>query len=295
MSRILLVTGGAGHVGSHVIEQLAAAYPKDRIISLDNYFNGSLENHMDAPNVEYRRGHTKDIAELVPEKPDIVYHLGEYARIAPSLTEPLTVFDLNLSGTLGVLEFCRNRQVGKLVYAGSSTRFAVEGNGPDQNPYSFTKAANIRLIEDYAKWYSDMPPYAICYFYNAFGPREKGTGKYATVVAKFMQQYLDGKPFTIDGSGDQRRKFTYVGDIARGVIIVGEKGEGDGYSLDNPKSYSVKEIAEALGGETEFTNGYSGRQDSGETPSRTRQELGWDTTVDIIDYLQKFVAANPKH
>lgn len=293
-TKLIIVTGGAGHVGSHVIELLVKD-PANRVISLDNYFNGSAANHIAGGNIEYRTGHTKDIAKLVPERPDIVYHLGEYARIAPSLTEPETVFDLNLTGTVGVLEFCRQRQVGKLVYAGSSTRFAVEGNGPDQNPYSFTKATNIRLIEDYVKWFKDMPPYAICYFYNAFGPREKGAGKYATVIAKFMQQYLGGTPFTIDGSGDQRRRFTYVGDIARGVILVGEQGEGDGFSLDNQKSYSIKDIAEALGGEAVFTANYSGRQDSGETPSRARDELGWDTTIDVIDYLKKFAADNPRH
>lgn len=287
--KIILVTGGAGHVGSHVIEQLVAD-KSNIVISLDNYFTGSEGNHIEG--AQYRRGHTKDIDKLVPETPDVVYHLGEYARIAPSFEDAAKVFDMNLAGTAAVLEFCRQRKVGKLVYAASSTRFAIEGNGRHQNPYSFSKATNVDLILDYGEWY-DLP-YAICYFYNAFGPREQCQGKYSTLVAKFQQQYLGGKPFTVTKPGTQKRNFTYVGDIARGVILVGEKGIGDGYSLNNTKGFSIVDIAEAFGGPIEYVEGYPGRSDAGEIPTKARDELGWDTTIDIIDYIKDFVANNPR-
>ena len=163
-----------------MIELLVKA-GRARIISLDNYFNGSTANHI--AGAEYREGHTKDIDRLVPERPDVVYHLGEYARIAPSFDEVALVHDMNAVGTFAVAEFCRSRKVRKLVYAASSTKFAIEGDGKHQNPYSFTKATNVDLIKDYGRWYS--LPYAICYFYNGFGPRERGTGRYATVIAKF--------------------------------------------------------------------------------------------------------------
>src|SRR3954471_18721699 len=130
--RTILVTGGAGHVGSHVIEELVAD-ERNQVISLDNYFNGSAENHI--PGAEYREGHTKDIDRLVPETPDIVYHLGEYARIAPSFDDVELVYDMNIAGTFRVVEFCRKRRVSKLVYSASSTKFAVEGDGRHQNPY----------------------------------------------------------------------------------------------------------------------------------------------------------------
>src|SRR5512132_2337318 len=188
--RTILVTGGAGHVGSHVIELLVAE--GHRVISLDNYFNGSVANHI--TGAEYREGHTKDIERLITETPDIVYHLGEYARIAPSFDDVAQVYDLNIVGTFAVAEFCRLRRVKKLVYAASSTKFAIEGDGRHQNPYSFTKAANVDLINDYGRWYG--LPYAICYFYNGFGPREVGTGKYATLIALFERQYREGKPLT---------------------------------------------------------------------------------------------------
>lgn len=287
--RIILVTGGAGHVGSHVIEELVKD-KNNRVISLDNYFTGKHENEIEG--AEYRKGHTKDIEELIPETPDIVYHLAEYARIAPSFEDVAEVFDMNIDGTFAVAEFCRKKKVGKLVYAGSSTKFAAEGNGRHQNPYSFSKANNVDLINNYGQWY-DLP-YAICYFYNAFGPRENGMGKYATLIAKFEQAYLKGEPLTIVKPGTQKRSFTYVKDLARGIILVGEKGWGDGYALNNTESFDIIEIAEAFGGPIKYVDGYPGRFDSADSPTKAREELGWETTVDVLGYIKDFVAKNPR-
>ncbi|HEY9229487.1 MAG TPA: NAD-dependent epimerase/dehydratase family protein [Gemmatimonadaceae bacterium] len=285
----ILVTGGAGHVGSHVAEMLAAD-PKNRVISLDNYFNGRVENHV--PGVEYRRGHTKDIDALVPETPDIIYHLGEYARIAPSFDDVELVYDMNIVGTFAVAEFCRKRRVGKLVYSASSTRFAIEGDGRHQNPYSFTKAANVDLLIDYGRWFGLT--YAICYFYNAFGPRERGGDKYGTLIAKFEQKYLAGEPLTVVRPGTQRRAFTYVKDLARGIILTGQKGHGDGYALGVTTSRSVLEIAEAFGGPIELIDGYPGRAQSTNDTSKAREELGWEPTVDVMDYIEEFVRTHPR-
>lgn len=122
MKKVVLVTGGAGHVGSHIVEELVKD-PNNKVISLDNYSNGSKKNHIEG--AEYREGHTKDIERLVPETPDIVYHLGEYARVAPSFDDVEKVYDMNIVGTFAVVEFCRKRGVKKLVYAASSTKFAI--------------------------------------------------------------------------------------------------------------------------------------------------------------------------
>ncbi|HPT66343.1 MAG TPA: NAD-dependent epimerase/dehydratase family protein [Candidatus Woesebacteria bacterium] len=293
MSKIILVTGGAGHIGSHIIEQLLQNNSKDKIISLDNYSNGSKENHISG--AEYRKGHTKDIDKLIPETPDIVFHLGEYARIAPSFDDIEQVFDTNTLGTFAVLEFCQKRKVGKLVYAASSTKFANNGEERFANPYSFTKANNVDLINSYGKWYN--LPYAICYFYNAFGPREKGIGRMATLIAKFEQQYLNNEPLTVIKPGTQKRNFTYVGDLARGMILAAERGYGDGYTLNNTKAYSIIEIAQAFGRPIEYKDGYAGRQDSGNTPieDKARTELGWKTTIDILDYIKDFIKNHPRH
>lgn len=287
--KIILVTGGAGHVGSHIIEMLVQD-PHNQVISLDNYFVGSTTNHIDG--AEYRKGHTKNIDTLIPETPDIVYHLGEYARIAPSFEDVEKVFDMNTVGTFAVAEFCRKRNASKLVYAASSTKFAIEGDGRHQNPYSFTKATNVDLINDYGRWY-DLP-YAICYFYNAYGPRENGVGTYATLIAKFELAYRNGTALTVVKPGTQKRNFTYVKDLARGIILAGEKGHGDGYALANTKGFSIVEIAEAFGGPIRYIDGYAGRAESGESPTKARTELGWETTVDILDYIADFVRNNPR-
>jgi UDP-glucose 4-epimerase len=284
MTKIILVTGGAGHVGSHVIEQLLKD-PSNRVISLDNYFTGKKENHING--AEYREGHTKDIEKIVPETPDIIYHLGEYARIATSFDDVEKVFEMNAVGTFAVVEFCHQRKVDKLVYAASSTKFAVEGDGRHQSPYGFTKANNVDLINDYGRWYG--LPYAICYFYNAFGPRESSDDKYGTLIAKFERAYLENKPFKVVKPGTQMRNYTYVGDLARGIILVGEKGQGDGYTLSNKKQFSVIEIAKAFGAKNvKYIDGSPGRAESGKSPNKARDELGWETTVDVIDYIKDF-------
>ncbi len=288
MSKTILVTGGAGHIGSHIIEQLSYD-PKNKIISLDNYFNGSPNNHL--AGIDYRKGHTKDIYKLVPETPDIIFHLGEYSRVAPSFDEPEIVFDLNVTGTFAVVEFCRHKKVPKLVYAASSTKFATNGQERHANPYSFTKANNVDLINNYGKWYH--LPYAICYFYNAFGPRENGVGKYATLIAKFEQEYLNGINLTVIKPGTQKRNFTHVTDLARGMILVADKGHGDGYALNNPKAYSVIEIAQAFGSPINYINGYPGRANSGYTPNNAKK-LGWKPTINVIDYIKDFIKKHPQ-
>ena len=284
----ILVTGGAGHVGSHVIEALVGS-GRNRVISLDNYFNGSPDNHIEG--AEYREGHTRDIERLVPETPDLVYHLGEYARIAPSFEDVRLVYDMNIGGTFAVAEFCRIRKVKKLVYAASSTKFAIEGDGRHQNPYSFTKAVNVDLINDYGRWYK--LPYAICYFYNGFGPRERSDDKYGTVIARFQEQYLRGEALTVVRPGTQRRAFTHVTDLARGIVLVGRKGKGDGYALGQTRTYSILEIARAFGTRTRLVKGYPGRSEAKNDPRKART-LGWKPSVDVMDYIRDFVSRHPR-
>jgi UDP-glucose 4-epimerase len=278
---VVLVTGGAGHVGSHLVERLVSD-ERNRVISLDNYFTGRTANHIDG--AEYREGHTKDIAQIIPETPNVVFHLGEYARIATSFEDVGLVHDMNSTGTFAVAEFCRARSVAKLVYAASSTRFAIEGDGRHQNPYSFTKAVNVDLLNDYGRWYG--LPYAICYFYNAFGPREVGDGRYATLIAKFESRYRRGEPLEVVEPGTQRRAFTYVKDLARGIAQVAAVGQGDGYALRADASYSLLNIAQAFGGDVRLVPGYAGRNDVTNDPTRARDELGWSASVDVLDYIR---------
>ena len=241
--KLAVVTGGAGFVGSHLCERLVIeGY---RVISLDNYFTGSRDNHVDG--VEYREGHTKHIFELISETPDVLFHLGEYSRTAVAMEEPSTVFDMNIEGTLAVVEFWRSRAC-KLVYAGSSTKGAPDRDdgikGRDLSPYSWSKAVNTELVANYATWY-DLP-YAIAYFYNVYGPREL-SGRYGTVIQIFDTCRKETGVCKVNGPGTQTRNYTHVSDTVDALVLIAEKGEGDEYGIAATKAYSPLDLAALFG------------------------------------------------
>lgn len=274
-----VVTGGAGFIGSHLCERLK----KDgyRVISLDNYVTGTKDNHV--AGVEYRRGHTKDIATIIPETPHVVFHLGEYARVEQSFSDITTVLDANVIGTVAVLEFVRLRQA-KLIYAGSSTKFADGGIGKDQSPYAWTKASNTNLVQRYADWFGIS--YAITYFYNVYGPRERSDAATGTLVAILDDRTRRGLPLQVRKPGTQKRNFTHVADIVEGLVLVGKQGEGDEYGLGHPDSYSVLEVAMMFGGEIEFLEERPGnRMSSGVDVHRATLELGWSPQHTLPDYI----------
>jgi UDP-glucose 4-epimerase len=276
-TKTILVTGGAGFVGSHLCERLVRDGHK--VISLDNYFTGSKDNHVDG--VEYREGHTKDIERHIPETPDLVYHLGEYSRVEESLNEPDVVWDLNIVGTHAVLEYCRARGC-KLMYAGSSTKFADGGLGRDQSPYAWSKAANTELVRNYGDWYG--LPYAITYFYNVYGPRER-SGKYGTVIEIFRQRIMAGQPLLVTAPGTQRRIFTHVDDIIDGLMLVGERGEGDEFGLGADEDFSIYEVAQLFGGEIEFQPERKGNRMTAKLDATKSQALGWKASRSLRDYI----------
>lgn len=275
----ILVTGGAGFVGSHLIEALVKD-PAHRVISLDNYFTGSKDNHVDG--AEYREGHTKDIAALVPEKVDLIFHLGEYARVEKSFEDIEDAWDLNVPGTHGVLEYCRKNGT-KIVYAGSSTKFADGGLGRDQSPYAWTKATNTELVRNYGDWFG--VDYAITYFYNVYGPRER-SGSFGTVIAIFADRMQKGLPLMVTAPGTQRRNFTHVDDIVSGLVLVGEKGHGDEYGLGADESFSILEVAQLFGGAIEMQGEMKGNRMNGKLDvRRAKQELGWSATHSLPDFI----------
>ncbi len=281
-SKLILVTGGAGFIGSHLCERLAKE--GHHVISLDNYFSGSKENHVEG--VEYREGHTKDIERQIPESPDMVYHLGEYSRTAVAKEEPHIVWDLNTLGTVGVLEFCRKKKA-KLIYAGSSTKFADMREdgvaGRDLSPYTWSKAANTELVRNYGLWYGVS--YAIVYFYNVYGPREL-SGKYGTVVEIFRQNILRGEPLKVNGPGTQTRTYTHVLDTVNALVLVGEKGEGDEYGIASSDTYSTQAVAELFGGKIEMMPPRSTSRPSSPVDTTKTRALGWEPAHRLEDYIR---------
>jgi UDP-glucose 4-epimerase len=276
--KTILVTGGAGFIGSHLCERLC----KDghRVLSLDNYFTGSKDNHVEG--VEYREGHTKDIEKHIREVPDVVYHLGEYARVEVSLEEPEVVWDLNKDGTFGVLEFWRKNEC-KLVYAGSSTKYGDGGLGRSQSPYAWSKASNTELVGNYARWYG--LPYAITYFYNVYGPGER-EGKYGTVIEIFLKKALTGEPLPVNAPGTQKRNFTHIGDIVEGLVAVGDKGIGDDFGLGAKESFSILDVANLFGGEVVMRSEVAGNRMDSMLDTSKSEALGWSAKYTLPEYIK---------
>jgi len=285
IKKTVIVTGGAGLVGPSLIELLL---PKYRVVSLDNYFTGTEKNHIEGAT--YIKGHIKDIAKLLAnETPAIIFHLGEYSRVEQSFDDVEFVWESNVAGTFRVLEYWRKlNQSGKkckLVYAGSSTKFADGGRGRNQSPYAWTKASNTELVNSYGEWF-DLP-YAITYFYNGYGPRELSEGPYASVIGRFKKQYLAGEPLTVVSPGTQRRNFTHVEDLALGLLMAGEKGRGDGYGLGSPESFTILEIANMFGGKIEMLPMRMGnRTESVIDTSRAEKEFGWKPKHTVREYIE---------
>ena len=278
--RKILVTGGAGFIGSHLCESLSRD-SSNTVTSLDNYSTGSVNNHVDS--VRYICGDTKDIETLVDFSPDIIFHLGEYSRVEQSFKDIESVWVSNKEGIFSVLQFCVKND-SKLVYAGSSTKFGDGGLGRFQSPYAWTKASNTELIENYGKWFGLN--FAITYFYNVYGGREISSGKYATLIGIFTEQYKNREPLTVVRPGTQLRNFTHIDDIVNGLVLVGEHGSGDNFGIGCSDAYSVLEIAEMFGSEVVMLPERKGNRMSATVVCDKTKEIGWVETKSITDYIK---------
>jgi len=276
----ILVTGGAGFVGSHLCERLSKNQNYE-VYSLDNYFTGSESNHVS--NVTYIKGNTKDIANLVTFSPDMVYHLGEYSRVEQSFDDMEKVWDYNKDGTFAVLEFVRKAGC-KILYAGSSTKFGDGGLGRSASPYAWTKATNTELVMNYGAWYN--VPYAITYFYNVYGPREIASGKYATLIALFKEKMKNKEALTIVSPGTQKRNFTHIDDIIDGLVLVGENGYGDEFGIGSPDAYTILEIAQMFDGKIEMLPERKGNRMVADVLTCKTEALGWRPTRTIEEYIE---------
>lgn len=281
MKKKILVTGGAGFVGSHLCERLAkdAQY---EVYSLDNYFTGSEDNHVS--NVTYIKGDTREIASLVTFHPDMIYHLGEYSRVEQSFDDIKKVWAYNKDGIFAVLEFAR--QAGcKILYAGSSTKYGDGGLGRSASPYAWTKASNTELVMNYGNWFNVA--YAITYFYNVYGDREIQRGKYATLIALFKEKMKNGSPLTVVAPGTQKRNFTHIDDIINGLILVGEHGYGDEFGIGSDEAFTILEVAKMYGGKIEMLEERKGNRMSADVMIEKTKALGWKASKSLKDYIEE--------
>jgi UDP-glucose 4-epimerase len=280
----ILVTGGAGFVGSNLCKALVL-YKNTKVYSLDNYFTGKIENHIDG--VHYVKGETLLIHDLINFKPDIIFHLGEYSRVEQSFEDIKMVWKFNTQGTFAVLEFVRKTGA-KLIYAGSSTKFGDNGTGSNASPYAWTKSSNTQLVKNYGTWFNI--DYAITYFYNVYGKNEISEGKYATLIALFTRKYKNNDPLTVVSPGTQERNFTYIDDIISGLILVGENGKGDGYGIGSKDTFTILEIAKMFKGNIEMLPERNGNRMTAKLVTKKTEALGWKPKHSIKEYVTQLIS-----
>jgi UDP-glucose 4-epimerase len=279
----VLVTGGAGFVGTNLVKKLQS--DGHTVVVIDNYSAGKRENHIDG--VQYVNSHTKNIRKALTDidfLPDIIYHLGEYSKITPSYEEIKNVFDYNIKGSFEVLEYVKEENI-PIVYAASSTRLALEGE--NHSPYTFFKALVVQLLKNYADWYGIK--YSICYFFNVYGEYQSTWGnEWQTVMGIFENQYRNKQPLTIAGDGLQRRDFTYVGDIVNGLITASRQTKNEEYQLGSGKDYSILEVADMFDAEIKFIEARRGDRRYGKADvAETLSTLGWKAEMTLENWIRK--------
>lgn len=235
----ILVTGGAGFIGSNLIKELLSQYDNLEITVLDNYFTGKRNNHVGG--VKYIEGNTWDAAEIFANTSfDIVYHFGEYSRIVKSFDDIEYVNKSILHGTSIIIELCKKWNA-KLIYSASSSKFGNDGKDENLSPYAWAKSKMVELIKNYGTWFSLR--YEICYFFNVYGPGQITEGDYATVIGIFEKQYKEMKPLTVVKPGTQTRDFTHVNDIVSGLLKVTDKELCHEWHLRSGVNVSILDVA----------------------------------------------------
>jgi UDP-glucose 4-epimerase len=251
MKNIIIVTGGAGFIGSNLIELLLKK-TSDRIISLDDYTVGKKKNHIYSSRVNYLKGSTLDFFKhfnKIKKKIKIIFHFAEFSRIFQSFENVQRCLNSNISGTQEVIKFCLKNKI-KIIY--SATSASLGNNQEDQHlsPYAYSKSVNMNLIMNLNKW-NDLK-YEIIYFYNVYGPKQISDSKMSAVIAVFCKQYLNKQPLTVVLPGTQSRRFTHVKDIVEGCYKIWKKNKNYHYSISHSKTYLIKDVAKMFSNKIKY-------------------------------------------
>lgn len=291
----MLVTGGAGFIGSNLVDELINQGHK--VIIIDNLSTGKKEYIN--PQAEF---HQVDIRNLKKIKPlfygvDYVFHLAAFPRVQPSIEDPVTANDINLNGTLNVLVAARDAKVKKVVYSASSSAYGNQTQMPLRedmpthplSPYGLQKYIGELYCRLFSEIYG-LPTVSLRYF-NVYGPRQALEGAYCLVMGIFVRQRLAGEPMTITNDGEQRRDFTFVGDVVRANILAAESdkvGQGEVINIGRGQNYSVNELARMIGGPTVFIGSRIEPRETLADNSRAKKLLGWEPTMNLPDWLEKY-------
>ena len=237
----ILVTGGAGFVGTNLIK-LILNKTNYKVISIDNYSSGTKKNHIKSSRVKYIRGNTVDIDKLIKNPHDIksLFHFGEFARIYQSFLNMNDCMKSNSIGSNSIFNFCLKNKI-KLIYSATSASLGNKGKDKNLSPYAFTKAKNLEILENLKKWFNFK--YEVIYFYNVYGPNQICKGPMSTVIGIFEDHFKRKKPLPIVKPGSQTRRFTHIDDTVNICYHAWKKNLCRHYSISNKKSYSILEVA----------------------------------------------------
>ena len=254
----ILVTGGAGFVGTNLIK-LFLEKTNYKIISIDNYTSGTKLNHIKNTRVKYIKGNTVNISKLIknPNQIKTIFHFGEFARIYQSFLKMDRCIDSNSIGSNAVFNFCLKHKI-KLIYSATSASLGNKGNDKNLSPYAFTKAKNLELLENLKKWFNFK--YEVVYFYNVYGPHQICKGQMSTVIGIFEDQYKKKKPLPVVMPGTQTRRFTHISDTVEICFMAWKKNLCRHYSITSKKSYSIFEVAKMFNSEIKFLPKRSGER-----------------------------------
>ena len=290
MKNFIIVTGGAGFVGSNLIECLLNK-TKKKIISLDNYSTGSKTNHINSKRVKYIKGNTSDISNVFSKnknKIHSIFHFGEFARIYQSFREFDKCYDSNTIGSKAVFKFCLDNKI-KLIYSATSASLGNQGKDKNLSPYAFTKSKNLELLENLKQWFDFK--FEVIYFYNVYGPKQINTGKMATVIGIFENLYKNKKPLTVVRPGSQSRRFTHISDTVEVCFQAWKLNRCKHYSISHKKSYSIIEVARMFNSKIKYLKSRPGeRYASALTKfSQNNKIISKYGKINLKDYITSFI------
>ena len=251
MKNIIVITGGAGFVGSNLIK-LFLKKTKYKIISIDNYSTGSKKNHIKDKRVNYITGDTKNISYILKKYQksiNTIFHFGEFARIYQSFLNMKECIDSNTIGTTAVFNFCLQYKI-KLIYSATSATLGNDGMDKNLSPYAFTKSKNLEMLENLRNWFKMK--FEIIYFYNVYGPGQISKGKMATVIGIFEECYKKNKLIPVVKPGNQSRRFTHINDTINICYSAWKNNLCRHYSISNKQQFTIVQVARMFGSKIRF-------------------------------------------